>query len=233
MFFEEVDIDGKVEERILQQFRSSTNIKALIKGLMDPVKSTQEDLLHLTQNLNLETAEGFFLDNIGNLVGVLREGRDDDDYRDAIKLGVVLNNSSGTLPEVSQLVKSFSGSSSVRTFEHETGMVIFAVDSDNYIDELPNIVRQALPLGVDCHILINNGNGSPEPGDYGYRFAEVGLFTFDVTNMTDDTGNSIVDNEGDNIGIAIRTNTFAEDSILGEVQDDGSIIGGKPLAEVY
>ena len=67
------------------QFSDSENLIKLLQIYLDQVEElnlAQQDLSLLSTNL--ETATGYQLDIIGNLLGAKRNGSDDEGFRDAI-----------------------------------------------------------------------------------------------------------------------------------------------------
>ena len=53
----------------------------------------------------LETAVGVQLDGLGSIVGKARAGSDDDTYRLLLRAQVLLNRSSGTVPEILEILE--------------------------------------------------------------------------------------------------------------------------------
>lgn len=74
-------------DRCLNQFLNSTNLQLLFEDIYDQVQDSQDLVDYLLTNLNVDTAEGVWLDRLGVLVGLPRPYADQDkDYIFTAKL---------------------------------------------------------------------------------------------------------------------------------------------------
>lgn len=91
--------------RLAGQFENSPKLKALISQVVAPLANAEADANELKSERWIDTAIGAQLDGCGNIVGELRQGRSDDEYRSAIKFRVFVNVSQG---RASDLIKALS-----------------------------------------------------------------------------------------------------------------------------
>lgn len=79
---------------------SENNIKLLLRGLVGPAQEIENALQQLLTLRGVDTAEGAQLDVLGRVVGQLRNGMVDDDYRRLIRARISVNRSKGTIADV-------------------------------------------------------------------------------------------------------------------------------------
>ncbi|AXG97813.1 DUF2612 domain-containing protein [Clostridium botulinum] len=65
--------------------------------------------INIMKQRNLNKAEGFALDIIGDIVALPRNMLDDEEYRKMIKLQIIINNSTGTIENINNICKTFLG----------------------------------------------------------------------------------------------------------------------------
>ena len=82
--------------RLTGQFENSPKLKALMAAIVGPLTTLETEADALVADRWIDTAVGKQLDGCGHIVGELRQGRDDDAYRTAIKFRVFVNISEGT-----------------------------------------------------------------------------------------------------------------------------------------
>jgi hypothetical protein len=78
----------------------ANNIEKLLAVIISPAQDVEDALQQLRSERFVDTAVGEQLDIIGRIVGQLREGLDDDDYRRYIRARIAVNASSGTIENV-------------------------------------------------------------------------------------------------------------------------------------
>lgn len=82
--------------RLTGQFENSPKLKALMAAIVGPLTTLETEADALVADRWIDTAVGKQLDGCGHIVGELRQGRNDDTYRTAIKFRVFVNISKGT-----------------------------------------------------------------------------------------------------------------------------------------
>lgn len=104
-----------------EQFKDSQKVNDLMRCFLRPldeIKSTAQDLL---EDRWIDTAEGAQLDGIGAIVGVAREGRTDDRYREAIRFQIFINLSKTEPETIIKAVRVITGGDFIRYWEHGNG----------------------------------------------------------------------------------------------------------------
>ncbi len=94
-------------DRLLQQYKGRPNIAAFITALVEQVQDLEDAIYPLDQYRQLIYAYGQQLDNLGEVIGLSRNGLNDQEYL-VLLLGTIAENNSdstaGTLLDVIQLV---------------------------------------------------------------------------------------------------------------------------------
>jgi hypothetical protein len=84
---------------LIEQFKHSTNLHNLIKCYVNRMQELENVIQQFNSIKNINQAFGKTLEILGSIVGQDREGRDDSNYRNAIRLKILLNHSYGQ-PEI-------------------------------------------------------------------------------------------------------------------------------------
>ncbi len=104
--------------RLLQQYKASPNLMALMDALFGSQVQEIEDVLHdLYTRLDIDSCDGRQLDNIGTIVALERMGFDDSLYRILLKAEIGKDVSNGTMEEVINVWKLISQAGRVQVVE--------------------------------------------------------------------------------------------------------------------
>lgn len=106
---QKTDIVETALGRLLQQFEGSVNFRSLVASYLEQVQSLEDAAWPLLGERSIDNATGHRLDGIGQIFGVTRGGRNDTDYRLALKVEIAILLSNGTeaalLDIIQQIVK--------------------------------------------------------------------------------------------------------------------------------
>lgn len=92
-------------DRLRAQFREKPNIETLLAILVGPIQSTEDAFQQLLNERSIDTAIGVNLDNIGLIVGQLRNGYADDDYRRLVRARIATNMSDGSIERMIKIAR--------------------------------------------------------------------------------------------------------------------------------
>lgn len=112
------DFVAKVHELILEAYKnprednSKGNLESLLEVFASECQNLEEMWQELLVMLDMDAAVGAWLDILGRIACVAREGRSDDQYRVEIKLAFT-SNFSGTPDQILQYVKRVTNSDTV------------------------------------------------------------------------------------------------------------------------
>lgn len=153
---------------LLPQYSNSDNIKALIQSLLSPMDSTVDVVNNLSLAMDLRTATKGELDNIGKLLNVYREGREDESYRSAIKAQIFINNANGKANNLLSLTRLLVGDdvrfSAVEQFPASFQLLFY--DNQDVITE--DLISKVSPIGVRGIFL-----GNPYAGKEVFQLSTV------------------------------------------------------------
>ena len=147
------DYSSQGLDRLLSQFYEKPNIKAILKSFIGSLSTTQEDSLAMLDYLNIDTATGYLLDNIGKIVGEGRFGNTDDTYREKIKIRIFLNSSRGTPNDLLEALDLLTDSDRIQLFEHFPNHSIFYSNASTMSTNIANTLSAASivtshPVGI-------------------------------------------------------------------------------------
>jgi hypothetical protein len=91
---------GAAFARLATQFRDKPNLAAVLLAVLPQVQALEDALFQLYSERGIDTAIGAQLDVLGRIVGEARQGKDDETFRTFIRARVLVNRSSGTIPEI-------------------------------------------------------------------------------------------------------------------------------------
>lgn len=151
------DYDTDTLNKILEQFKDSTNLKGIVESANTSANDIEQALFEIRDEFWITTAVGTQLDVLGIIWDVQREGLSDTDYRTKI-LSKISLNVSGEPEVIISILKLLFGATFVTYLPfYPAGFYIYN-DSDITIDELELIS----PSGVQSYLLqdIHDANGN-------------------------------------------------------------------------
>lgn len=137
--------------RLLQQFKDKARFQALLDAINVEVQRYEDEVMDLSDVLDIDAMGGVNLDNIGDIVGQPREGRSDADYRVAIREKIRRNVSSGTPDQVIQTFDFITGSTATDYDEdYPAGYVIYGNGSQpaSLLDSMKAASPAAIYVGL-------------------------------------------------------------------------------------
>jgi hypothetical protein len=156
---------ARARNLIVEQFEDSEKFHGMIAAFSRQIQEIEDVIFDLRLKRYLSIAEGAQLDGIGDIVGELRAGRNDDDYRLAINFRIFINRSYGQMQVLSSFLSQSleDGTPYVieESFPAAVDVVIQAVD----IQQLPDGIFEKLDDLAAGGVLVNgfiqdvSGNG--------------------------------------------------------------------------
>lgn len=138
--------------RLMHQFKDKANLEALLDAITAQVQTLEDDMMDLSDVLDIDLMTGVNLDNIGEIIGQDREGRSDANYRIAMRERIAANSSSGTPDEIITAFASITGAANVDYDEDPpAGFVIYGDGAQP--TSLLQAMDDAAPAGVYVGLL--------------------------------------------------------------------------------
>jgi hypothetical protein len=153
------ELPGYVEP----QWYKQPVLTALLEGVLEAGQEVEDVTIALQEQFSAATAEGVFLDTIGEIVGEKRGGRSNTTYRIAIQAKVRINKSSGTWDEMITIAQILynNGDADIRVSDvggstGAEGLIEVREDVSALDVDAINRQLQALkPLGVKLQYVYN------------------------------------------------------------------------------
>jgi hypothetical protein len=98
------DHEARAEATMLSQWQDKPKIMALVRILTSRVQELDDTAWDLYTKRGVDTAEGAQLDILGEIVGQLRLGLDDDDYRRLIRVRILANRAGGKADTITRVI---------------------------------------------------------------------------------------------------------------------------------
>lgn len=144
---------------LVEQYKAQPKIAATLEAFVQQVQDLEDALFELLDERDLDTAVGAQLDTLGAIVGEGRLGRNDDDYRIAIRGRILVNLSEGTPVDLIELLSALSGGS-VKLVEYFpaslTAEILAEVADEDEARRIGDLLRSATAAGV-LSVLIYHG----------------------------------------------------------------------------
>lgn len=137
------------------------NFETYVKIFLEVFQEFEIDILAFARQKDVYTAEGYWLDRIGDVVGELRQGREDEPYRIAILFRIAVNNSDGTPTVITRLVKQFTQADKVHLSERFPAFGhIYISGGINHTQDLLDMVDQIKAAGTSWVVQSDKGGNS-------------------------------------------------------------------------
>lgn len=161
-----LDHATRLRRSIPSQFRGPI-LDALIGAVAASIQAVEDDQYDLWASGSLSIATGALLDQWGAMVGELRAGLADDDFRSFIEARVLLNLTDANAPDVLTLARVLTAPSAVRLYQYDGYGYQVLIVRDGFMGErraarVGRFLRACKPAGVALDIT------EQRPGDFGF-----------------------------------------------------------------
>ena len=141
------------QDRLTEQYKDLTNFKNFIEIFADQIQDLEDVTYDFIDNFALPTAIGDQLDIIGAIVGIKRpQGATDDTYRALIYAKIAENSSTGTRPDIVQILESLQCANIVIINTYPAGIDIQYDRYSSLVDEIAvkqAVVNGSLPVEIN------------------------------------------------------------------------------------
>jgi hypothetical protein len=116
----------------------------------DGVKADTNRVINaMAEQHDLEKAKGILLDRAGKLLNQPRKGQDDERYRSWLRLKAMINNSTGTVNEIIDIIEFVYQAANINLEpDYPAGLKIRHDGEDSFDSELNKRIAAALPAGI-------------------------------------------------------------------------------------
>ncbi len=106
---------------LVEQFKGRAILTEFLTVFVDQIQELEDVYFQIFENRTIDTAVGEQLDGLGEIIGEDREGRDDDEYRLALRVRILLNKCSGSPEQIIEIMSLATGGRTVHLVEWPHG----------------------------------------------------------------------------------------------------------------
>ena len=141
--------------RLACQFKGTRSHAALLNAYSRQVQDIEDAIWGVVATLSIDTSSGAQLDRIGKVVGRPRQNHTDAQYRAYLRAQILLNRSSGTLPELlamlSTVLAGYGANELIGTTWSPAAIIIQAIGAIGAAE--PGLLADLLRKGSDAGVL--------------------------------------------------------------------------------
>ncbi len=145
------------QSRLLSQWQDKPNMSGLVKSIMQSVQEVEDTIHQIIDNMNIFDATGEQLDVIGTLIGLERNGMDDDSYRAELFKQISINRSDGTTEIIISLMEAATQTTNSDFWEHYPASIFFLIRG-GYFAKLKEILEAISQAGVRSLLMFDEGD---------------------------------------------------------------------------
>lgn len=135
------------------------NMRKLLSIYVSELDNIEDILMSLANLTDVETVTGIWLDYLGKIIGVSRNGRNDEEYREALLLQISINNADGTPDIILDILNRYTGANTLYAENELAFFSILFTGGGNYLDRrVFNLIERIKPAGVDFAIAEDAGH---------------------------------------------------------------------------
>jgi len=87
----------------------SNDLELLARSYVDELQALDAAATALLTDTSLDAAVGVQLDGLGQIIGLERNGLDDDRYRALLRAQIRVNTAGGTIPQLNEIIRLVTG----------------------------------------------------------------------------------------------------------------------------
>ncbi len=99
----------EAQANFVEQFKVKPRLDALVQSWVGQIQELEPMFFDILEDTLVSTSVGEQLDELGTVVGELRQARTDDEYRIAIGARILINTSNGTIEEMIAIALALTG----------------------------------------------------------------------------------------------------------------------------
>jgi hypothetical protein len=143
---------------LTSMFRDRKVVAGLLAAYLKQAQLLEDAIWQVIDGRTLEDAIGNQLTIIGALVGEKRKGRSDTDYREAIRLRILINRSTGKVSELIYIIFVAARGAEWKYWEgYPAGFTVLFGGTTAGFAALKDAVLEAKPAGVGKGLMFTSG----------------------------------------------------------------------------
>lgn len=162
-YIERVDHTERAQNNLTWSLQKENFLK-FVKVYSDELNVLEDTFLILANQKDIDIAEGVWLDYIGKLVGIQRNGADDERYRELIRLQIGINTSDGNPNTIMSLVQQYTEATEIQYSEGGTAFfTLYTNGLRNNDASLWLLLEDIRPVATKCIIKTDPTGGAFRP----------------------------------------------------------------------
>lgn len=150
------DYIEKFLPKLAGQFENSPKLKAMVSAMLSFFSELETEADRLKTERWIDSAIGQQLDGCGYIVGELRKGRSDDEYREAIKFRVFVNVSGATPDDLIKALKFLTNPTDCQYLEAYPATAILFTNGYFVSSDIHRQIQELSPAGIsDVPVLVS------------------------------------------------------------------------------
>lgn len=208
-----LDYSALALSRLTGQFENSPKLRGLVSAMVSALTELEAVADDLKSKRWIDTADGVQLDGCGAIVGEVRRGRTDDEYRLAIKYRVFANTSRGTPSDLIKGLRFLTAPTDCQIVEmYPAGAMLFT-DGLFVSPQIQGEIQSIAPAGIsDVAVAVSYG---AKPMRFGRAFGVGELFVNDEYLTTN----------GDDLQVTVSVSASSGASLGGVVPSELDVGG--------
>jgi hypothetical protein len=210
-------IENHIEQatdRLTSQYKDTLGLVRYIEVIATRVQVLEDAIYTLLTDRWLENAEGVQLDRMGQIIGELRSGRNDETYLSALQTRITLNISGGEPERVIDYLVRVFGAEDVRYKEVYPAKIQVFVGSAISFGEAQNL-RRIVPAAVGTIYVEETGGFTPfsfseltqSIPDNVEGFAELEFYDLELSD-----GTLLELSDGDTLGVTDKNDPLKDET---------------------
>lgn len=143
-----IDFVATALSRLTNQFENSPKLRGLVEAFVKQFDQAMADADALKSLRWISTAEGEQLDGCGYIVREPRNGRSDEEYRDAILFRVFVNTSNGTPGDLIRGLRTLTKPDDIQYIEQYPATAMLFTDGPNVPEGLQALMQDLAPATI-------------------------------------------------------------------------------------
>ena len=148
--------------RLTNQFAGSPILQAMVAAMVEPLQVLEDSAQDVREKRWIDTAEGKQLDGAGYIVGEPRLGRDDAEYREAIKFRIFVNTSNATPQDLIRGITFLTKPDNVQYIEQYPATAMLFTDGPNITPFIHDVMQSLSPAAIsDVPVMVSYSRKEP------------------------------------------------------------------------
>lgn len=154
------NISDRTVALLLEQFKTKENFVKFIEVLTNQLQELEYVFKDIDDLTWLDNSIGIQLDRLGDIIGYLRGTRNDEEYRNLLNFGIMLNRSAGEPEILISALMAFTGATEVDLYEIFPAACAAHINGSILVDNLA-IRMDDLALGGVAFLYVSQTDLTP------------------------------------------------------------------------